>query len=102
MTSNHQINFSIFGDPTESNRAPHNTLNIDNTTAVSTLDFGTRNTAVRYNGTLSQSWTVSSSFSQGRNQFDEIGFDPIAQIVDQTQLGGGTTGRVRCCRTRLL
>ena len=92
VTPNHQINFSIFGDPTESNRAPHNTLNIDNTTAVSTLDFGTRNTAVRYNGTLSQTWTVSSSFSQGRNKFDEIGFDPIAQIVDQTQLGAGQRG----------
>jgi len=81
---NHQINFSIFGDPTITNKAPFNSLNIDNATANSILDYGTRNTALRYNGSLSSTWTVSASFSQGRNRFDETGFDSIAQIVDRT------------------
>ncbi len=93
LTPSHQINFSIFGDPTKTNKAPHNSLNIDNTTANSILDFGTRNLAIRYNGTLTSTWTVSGSFSQGRNRFDETGFDPIAQIVDQTQLAVGQRGQ---------
>jgi Carboxypeptidase regulatory-like domain len=92
MTPSHQVNFSIFGDPTTTNKAPHNTLNIDNTTANSVLDFGTRNLAVRYNGTLTSTWTVSAAFSQGRNRFDETGFDSIAQIIDQTRLAAGQRG----------
>ncbi len=88
-TPNHQINFSIFGDPTKTNRAPHNTLNIDNDSANSILDYGTRNTAVRYNGSLTSTWTVSGSFSQGRNRFDETGFESIPQIVDRTQAARG-------------
>lgn len=83
-TPNHQINFSIFGDPTKTNRAPFNSLNIDNDTANSILDYGTRNTALRYNGSLSSTWTVSGSFSQGRNRFDETGFANIPQIVNRT------------------
>jgi hypothetical protein len=83
-TSNHQINFSIFGDPTTTNKAPFRTLNTDNTSANSALDYGTRNTAVRYNGSLTSTWTVSGAFSQGRNRFDEKNFDPVAQIVDRT------------------
>jgi Carboxypeptidase regulatory-like domain len=80
----HQFNFSIFGDPTITNKAPHNILNIDNTTANSVLDFGTRNTAVRYNGALTPSWTASVAFSQGTNRFDESGFDNFAIITDRT------------------
>jgi hypothetical protein len=38
------------------------------------LDYGTRNWAVRYNGSLSPTWTLNSSFSQGRSKFDETGF----------------------------
>ena len=94
----HQVNFSIFGDPTTTNLtnlakldtpAPIRTLNIDNLTANSQLDFGTRNIAVRYNGTLTPTWTVSGSFSQGRNHFDESGFANFHQIVDRTQPARG-------------
>ena len=83
-TPNHQINFSIFGDPTTTSRSPFRTLNTDNTSANSVLDYGTRNTAVRYNGSLTSTWTVSGAFSQGKNRFDEKNFDPVAQIVDRT------------------
>jgi hypothetical protein len=84
INSNHQVNFSIFGDPTTTNKAPLRSLNIDNTTANSVLDYGTRNLAVRYNGSITSSWTTSLSFSQGRNRFDEKNFDNFAQIVDRT------------------
>jgi hypothetical protein len=83
-TANHQINFSIFGDPTITNKAPFNTLNIDNTSANSVLDYGTRNIATRYNGSLSSTWTVSAAFSQGRNRFNERDFDNLVGITDFT------------------
>src|SRR6185369_15299805 len=87
INSDHTLAFSIFGDPTKTNLTSHNNLNIDNTTAQSVLDFGTRNTAVRYNGALSPTWTLSGSFSQGRNRFDENGFADVYQITDLTQTG---------------
>jgi len=89
LSASHQINFSIFGDPSTTNAAPFRTLNIDNTTANSALDFGTRNLAVRYNGSLSSTWTVSASFSQGTNHFNESGFANFNQIVDRTQPARG-------------
>jgi hypothetical protein len=84
LTPSHQFNFSIFGDPTSTNVAPFRTLNIDNTTANSKLEFGTRNIAVRYNGSLSPTWTVNAAFSQGRNTFDESGFTDDWRIDDRT------------------
>ena len=88
INSNHTLAFSIFGDPTKTNLTSHNNLNIDNTTAQSILDFGTRNTALRYNGALSPTWTLSASFSHGKNRFDETGFADVYQITDLTQTGG--------------
>jgi hypothetical protein len=88
INSSHSLAFSIFGDPTKTNLTSHNNLNIDNTTAQSILDFGTRNTALRYNGSLSPTWTLSGSFSQGKNRFNETGFANVFQITDLTQTGG--------------
>ena len=89
LNQNHAITFSIFGDPTRTNLAPIRLLNIDNTTTNSKLDFGTRNTSVRYGGTLSPNWTLSGSFSQGRNHFDESGFANFSAIGDRTQPARG-------------
>jgi hypothetical protein len=93
ISGNHSLAFSIFGDPTKTNLTSHNNLNIDNTTAQSILDFGTRNMSVRYNGTLSPTWTLSASLSQGKNRFDETGFADVYQITDLTQTGGLTGQR---------
>src|SRR5262245_53786137 len=89
LNQNHQINFSIFGDPTTSNVASFRTLNIDNTTAISKLDLGTRNIAVRYTGALSSTWTVNASFGQGHNRFDESGFANEYNIIDRTNATRG-------------
>lgn len=94
ITQNHQINFSIFGDPTTSNVGPFRTLNIDNTTANSALDLGTRNIAVRYTGALSSTWTVSASFGQGHNTFNESGFANEYNIVDRTNATRGNFNAV--------
>ncbi len=86
LNQNHQLTFSIFGDPTKTNLSSFSTLVIGNTTADSVLDFGTRNWAIRYNGSLSPTWTVNSSFSQGKSHFNETGFADINQIAVRTPI----------------
>lgn len=86
VNSNHQVTFSIFGDPTQTNLSSFAFLNIDNNTADSVLEYGTRNWAVRYNGSLSPTWTLNSSFSQGRSTFDETGFADVNQIAIRTPI----------------
>ena len=86
---NHQLAFSIFGDPTVTNNAPFATLNIDNATALNKLDYGTRNISTRYTGTLSPTWTLTASFSQGHNTFNESGFSDFNKITDRTQPARG-------------
>jgi hypothetical protein len=81
ISPSHQVTFSIFGDPTKTNLSSFAFLNIDNNTADSILDYGTRNIAFRYNGSLSPTWTLNSNFSQGRSTFDETGFADVNQIA---------------------
>jgi hypothetical protein len=88
ISQNHTFNASIFGDPTLTNQAPHRTLNIDNLTATSQLKYGTRNITGRYNGNLSPTWILNSSFSWGFNSFDERNFADLYQITDLTQTAG--------------
>jgi len=85
ISEKHQFTFSLFGDPTKSNAAPWRSLNIDNTTANSVLDYGTRNTVLHYTGAWTSTWTTTASFSQGFNRFNETGFANFNQIVDRTQ-----------------
>jgi Carboxypeptidase regulatory-like domain len=85
-TDKHLFTFSIFGDPTKTNVAPWFTLNIDNLTSNSALDYGTRNAVLRYTGSWSSTWTTTASFSQGYNRFDETGFANFNRIRDYTQL----------------
>ena len=88
LNQNHSINFSLFGDPSQTNKSSFASLNIDNTTAQSVLDFGTRSLSVRYNGNFgggASPYTLIGSFSQGVNHFTESGFDNFNQILDRTQ-----------------
>ncbi len=88
LNQNHSVNFSLFGDPSKTNKSSFATTNIDNTTAQSVLDYGTRNLSVRYNGNFgggASPYSLIGSFSQGKNHFDETGFDNFNQIVDRTQ-----------------
>ncbi|HYY43340.1 MAG TPA: TonB-dependent receptor, partial [Pyrinomonadaceae bacterium] len=89
INQRHTVAFSIFGDPTQTNVAPFATLNIDNLTALNKLIYGTRSMSVRYNGALTNSWTLSASVSQGKNHFDETGFGSYNQITDRTQPARG-------------
>jgi hypothetical protein len=83
INSNNTLAFSIFGDPSQTNLSSFRTLNIDNTTSDSQLVYGTRNIALRYNGTLPHGFTLSASVGLGRTHFDETGFANLNQIVDR-------------------
>ncbi len=89
LAANHQLNFSIFGDPSHTNASSFSTLTIDNTTANSKLEYGTRNVAVRYNGALTNTWSLNITGSAGKNHFDETGFDNYNLIQDRTQPARG-------------
>lgn len=83
INANNTLAFSIFGDPSKTNLSSFRTLNIDNTTADSQLDYGTRNISLRYNGTLPHSFTLSASLGFGRTHFNESGFANLNQITDR-------------------
>jgi hypothetical protein len=98
LNSNHQIEGSVFGDPTHSNFAPWSTLNIGtpsasapNTTPYSTQYFGSRNVAARYNGTFGSSLVVDGAFTMNWNRFTETPASVI-DIADLTQITCATLG----------
>lgn len=88
INDKHQIESSVFGDPSHTGTSPWVRLNTDNLTANSVLKFGNRDWATRYNGTLSPTWLVNASFAWGNNHFNETGFGNFQEIIDQTQTAG--------------
>ena len=83
INPNNTLAFSIFGDPSQTNLSSFRSLIIDNTTADSSLNFGTRNIALRYNGNLSSSLSLNASLGLGRTHFSETGFPNFNQITDR-------------------
>jgi hypothetical protein len=88
FNTNHQVTFSIFGDPSKTNLSTWGSpggayLNVDNTTGDSILDYGTRNMAIRYNGTWSPTLTFNASLGLGKTRFDETGYANFNQITDR-------------------
>lgn len=83
INSNNTLAFSIFGDPSKTNLSSFRSLNIDNTSADSQLDYGTRNMSLRYNGTLPHNFTLNASLGMGRTHFSEGGFANVNQITDR-------------------
>ncbi len=92
LNDKHVIESSAFGDPNWTNHVPWRTLNTDNITSFSKWNYGTRNWATRYNGTLSSTWLVDAGFTWAWNHFTETAQD-IYQIVDTTQTAGLTGQR---------
>src|SRR5216684_5556681 len=92
LNDKHMVESSVFGDPNWTNHVPWRTLNTGNTTSFSKWDYGTRNWATRYNGTLSSTWLVDAGFTWAWNHFTETAQD-IYQIVDTTQTAGLTGQR---------
>jgi hypothetical protein len=93
LSPNHSIESSVFGDPAHTNSAPWQTLNIDNATANSSQIYGSRNWAVRYNGTIGSSLVVDAAFTMNWNKFTEDQSADLPNITDETQIGGLTGQR---------
>jgi Carboxypeptidase regulatory-like domain/TonB-dependent Receptor Plug Domain len=93
INDNHQIESSVFGDPSHTNTAPFVRLTTYNTTANSKLNFGNRDWSMRYNGTLSPTLLVNISGAWGQNHFNEGGFPPLHEIIDQVGPNLGLSSR---------
>ena len=96
LNSNHQLEASVFGDPTHSNSQAWQTLNINNASADTAQNFGGRNLAVRYSGILGSTLTVDAAFTMNWNNFGENPL-PVVNITDETQTAGlpGQAGAFR-------
>ena len=85
LNDNHQIESSVFGDPTKTNTSEQNyVLNTPNDTAMSKWDYGSRDWVVRYNGTLSPTWLLNGSFTWNSSHFSEIPKYDVVQVTDRT------------------
>jgi len=92
INNSHTIESSVSGDPSHTNPTAFSTLNIDNTSANSKWEYGTRNWATRYDGAFGSSLLVDAAFTWGWNQFREIPATNNYNIVDNTQILPGQRG----------
>jgi hypothetical protein len=90
LNASNTIESSVFGDPSHTNHVPWSTLNAADATVNSKWDYGTRNWAVRYDGTIGATWLVDGAFTWSWNHFTETPSADVTQIVDSTLLRAGT------------
>jgi len=88
LNDRHSIESTVSGDPAHTNAGPFNSLNIDNTSANSSWNLGSRNWAVRYNGALGSDFLINGAFTWNWNHYSETPAQDIYEIVDLTQTGG--------------
>jgi hypothetical protein len=88
INNSNTIESSVSGDPSHTNPTAFSTLNIDNTSANSKWDYGTRNWATRYDGAFGSSWLFDAAFTWSWNHFTETPATNVYNIVDNTQTAG--------------
>jgi hypothetical protein len=86
ISNSHTIESSISADPSKTQDAPFATLTANDKTANSRWDYGTRNWAVRYDGTFGSSLLVDGAFTWSWNHFSEQPLFDVTQILDNTQI----------------
>lgn len=95
LSSNHQLEGSVFGDPSTRPAGFSRLTAIANNddSRMSGLDFGSRTWTGRYNGVFSRSWVVSANYSNYFNSLTEAPKFNTYQILDRipTQEGTGST-----------
>ncbi len=100
ISSKHQLEGSVFGDPSHTPMTFNTNLSTTaapgpiDTSVESKLQFGTRTWTGRYNGTLTPNWVVTVNYSNYYNSFLETPLQNGYQIVDNTALEDGTGGRM--------
>jgi len=88
LNDHHQIEASVFGDPTYGDNKPNGNTGLQTAsqTTFDKLQYGTRNFVARYNGTWSPTWLFNASWSWGHNNLSDTPFAPgDYQLVDYTQ-----------------
>src|SRR2546421_81383 len=80
------IESSVFGDPSHTNNVPWASLNASDKTVNSKWDYGTRNWAARYDGTLTSTWLIDGAFTWSWNHFTETPLADVTQISDESAL----------------
>jgi hypothetical protein len=93
INNSHTLESTVTGDPSHTNAAPFSTLNIDNTSANSKWDYGTRNWSVRYDGAFGSSLLLDAAFTWSWNHFTETPATNVYNILDNTQIAGLTGQR---------
>jgi Carboxypeptidase regulatory-like domain len=88
INDRHTIESTISGDPSHTNPSSFSTLNIDNTSANSKWDYGTRNWSTRYDGAFGNSLLVDAAFTWSWNHFTETPATNVYNITDDTQIAG--------------
>ena len=92
INNSNTVESSISGDPSHTNPTAFSTLNIDNLSANSKWQYGTRNWATRYDGAFGTSLLVDAAFTWSWNEFRETPATNVYNITDNTQIATGQRG----------
>src|SRR6266849_5326338 len=93
LSNSHTVESSISADPSHTNPTAFATLTANDKTANSAWNYGTRNWSARYDGTFGSNFLVDGAFTWSWNHFHEKPLFDITQIVDNTQIYGGSGQR---------
>lgn len=99
----HQAEFSLFGDPSETELGPNRPSIIKGGGSLQTdfpdransrLEYGSRNWTIRYNGAWTNSWLFNASFNWAHNDFTESDFADVFGVEDRTEATPGAVNPV--------
>jgi hypothetical protein len=88
LSDAHQLEASVFGDPTGSNMTGNRNRVFINPLVFSKFDFQGRNLVTRYNGTWSPTWLFNAAFTWNHNDFTETPLANVFSYTNETETGG--------------
>jgi hypothetical protein len=98
VSSDHRLDVSFFGDPSNSDNGPQTESGSDllrqDTTAFSELEFGGDQQTVRYSGIMSNNWLLEGSWARAGATFTELPSVNEWNTVDQRVTPNIRTGGV--------
>ena len=90
ISSKHQLEGSVFGDPSTTPTTYNRGLNSNDNLRTSALDFGSRTWTGRYTGTLTNSLILTANYSEYFNKFHETPQFNGYEMTDNTPVQDGT------------
>ena len=93
-TAKIQLELASFGDPSKHNVVP-NTLQTSNVAlALSSYQYGTRDSLARLNFTITPSWVADASYTYNYDHFVETPAANVYELIDRSLLDLGTGSRI--------